>query len=199
MKKITIGVTDCSKYDKYAAWIRSHGPEIESIKLSEKTNNLNDAAQCHGIVFTGGEDVHPRYYNKPEYLSFCHQDDINEARDVFEMKLMDHTEQHGVPVLGICRGLQIYNVYRKGTLIPDIPAWDLKKVNHAKTTEGLDSYHPVNILPGSWLDQLTGLKHGETNSNHHQSADTIGDGLVLSASTVDGIVEAIDQKDPAGK
>ena len=199
MKKITIGVTDCSKYEKYAAWIRAHSPEIKTIKLSEKTNNLNDAVQCHGIVFTGGEDVHPRFYNKPEYLTYCHQDDINEARDVFEMKLMDYAEKQGVPVLGICRGLQIYNVYRKGTLIPDIPAWDKKKVNHAKTTEGLDSYHSINILPGSWLDKVTGLKQGETNSNHHQSADKIGEGLVLSASTVDGIVEAIDQKDPAGK
>lgn len=199
MKKITIGVTDCSKYDNYAKWIQSHSPDIETIKLSEKTNNLIDARQCHGILFTGGEDVHPRFYNKPEYLSYCHKDDISEARDVFEMKLMEHTEANHIPVLGICRGLQIYNVFRKGTLIPDIPSWELKKINHAKTNEGLDSYHPVIITPDSWLSSLTGILQGETNSNHHQSADIIGDGLIKSAITEDGVVEAIDQKDADGK
>jgi putative glutamine amidotransferase len=199
MKKIIVGVTDCSKYEKYASWIQSHSSDIETIKLSEKINNLNDAGKCHGIVFTGGEDVHPRFYNKPEYLSYCHEDDVSEARDVFEMKLMDNTEQQGIPVLGICRGLQIYNVYRKGTLIPDIPAWGKKKVNHAKTTEGLDSYHPVTLTSGSWLSGVTGLSKSETNSNHHQSADLLGDGLVISAVTEDGIIEAIDQKNPEGK
>lgn len=199
MKKITIGVTDCSKYEKYSGWIQSYGTDIETIKLSEKVNNLADASKCHGILFTGGEDVHPRFYNKPEYLKYCHEDDISEARDVFEMKLMEYTEANQLPVLGICRGLQIYNVFRKGTLIPDIPSWGKEKINHAKTKEGLDSYHSSIVTPNSWLNKITGSLHGDTNSNHHQSIDTIGDCLVLSAVTADGIIEAIDQKDPEGK
>ena len=129
MKKIIIGVTDCSKYEKYASWIQLYGPDIEIIKLSEKINNTDDASKCHGILFTGGEDVHPQFYNKPEYLKYCHADDISEARDVFEMKLMEYTEANKIPVLGICRGLQIYNVFRKGTLIPDIPSWIKEGVN----------------------------------------------------------------------
>jgi putative glutamine amidotransferase len=199
MKKIIIGVTDCSKYENYARWIQSYSPDIETIKLSEKVNNLNDASRCHGILFTGGEDVHPRFYNKPEYLSYCHADDVSEARDVFEMKLMEFTEANRIPVLGICRGLQIYNVFRKGTLIPDILSWELKKINHAKTKEGLDSYHNIVVTPDSWLTNITGLNNGDTNSNHHQSADLIGEGLVTSAVTEDGVVEAIDQKNPEGK
>ncbi len=199
MKKIIIGVTDCSKYEKYANWIKAYGLDIEAIKLSEKINNLEDASRCHGILFTGGEDVHPRFYNKPEYLSYCHQDDISEARDVFEMKLMEYTESNHIPVLGICRGLQIYNVFRGGTLIPDIPRWGKDKINHAKTKEGFDSYHSTIVTPGSWLNSITGLLDGDTNSNHHQSTDIIGDGLVTSAVTEDGVVEAIDQKNPDEK
>jgi putative glutamine amidotransferase len=199
MKKIIIGVTDCSKYEKYANWIKAYSLDIEAIKLSEKINNLEAASQCHGLLFTGGEDVHPRFYNKPEYLKYCHKDDISEARDVFEMKLMEYSEANAVPVLGICRGLQIYNVFRGGTLIPDIPSWEKDKINHAKTKEGLDSYHSSIVTPDSWLNKITGLLHGDTNSNHHQSADIIGDGLVTSAVTEDGIVEAIDQKNPEGK
>ena len=199
MKKITIGVTDCSKYENYARWIQLYSPDIETIKLSEKINNLTDAKQCHGILFTGGEDVHPRFYNKPDYLQYCHLDDISEARDVFEMKLMEYTEENRIPVLGICRGLQIYNVFRGGTLIPDILSWELKKINHAKTTEGLDSYHRIVVTPDLWLNRITGLLQGETNSNHHQSAHIIGDGLIASAVTEDGVIEALDQKDPEGK
>ncbi len=199
MNKITIGVTDCSKYENYANWINAFSTDIETIKLSEKINNLHDASCCHGILFTGGEDVHPRFYNKPEYLNYCHLDDISEARDIFEMKLMEFTEHNHVPVLGICRGLQIYNVFRKGTLIPDIPSWGIERINHSKTKEGLDSYHSTIVTPDSWLSQITGSLRGDTNSNHHQSAEGIGSDLIVSAVSEDGIVEAMDQKNPEGK
>ncbi len=199
MKKITIGVTDCSKYENYASWIQAYSEDIETIKLSEKTNNLEDASRCHGILFSGGEDVHPRFYNKPEYLKYCYEDDVSEARDVFEMKLMEHTERNQVPVLGICRGLQIYNVFRKGTLIPDIPKWGFDKITHTKTIEGLDRYHAIAVSPDSWLSKIAGSLRGDINSNHHQSVEEIGNNLVVSAVTEDGIVEAMDQKDAEGK
>jgi putative glutamine amidotransferase len=197
MKKIIIGVTDCSKYENYARWIQAYGREVETIKLSEKVNNLTDAGRCQGIVFTGGEDVHPRFYGKPEYLSFCHQDDINEPRDEFEMKLMEYTEQHHIPVLGICRGLQVFNVFKGGTLIPDIPAWG--KPAHAKLPDGSDRYHAIKVVAGSWFGNVVEQAAGETNSNHHQSIDRLGEGLVVSAFTEDGIVEAVDRSETARK
>ena len=196
MKKITIGVTDCSKYENYARWIQSYSPEIEIIKLSEKMQNLKDASRCNGILFTGGEDVHPSFYYKPEYLSLCHQDDINEVRDEFEMRLMQYTEANLVPVLGICRGLQIYNVYRGGTLIADIPTQTKNASNHAKAKDGSDSNHVAIVEADSCLRIITGLSQGEINSNHHQSCDEIGVGLRLSAHTPDGIIEALEEADP---
>lgn len=197
MNKIIIGVTDCSKYDNYARWIEAYGSEIETLKLSEKVNNLPDAERCQGILFTGGEDVHPRFYGKPEYLSYCHQDDVNELRDEFELKLMEYTERNRVPVLGICRGLQVFNVFMGGTLIPHIPAWG--KPTHAKLVDGSDRYHLIKVAPNSWFEDLIGQIEGETNSNHHQSIDRIGEGLVVSAFSEDGIVEAADRKDTVGK
>jgi len=197
MSKIIIGVTDCSKYDNYARWIEAFGPEVETLKLSEKTNNLSDAERCHGILFSGGEDVHPRYYGKPDYVSYCHQDDINERRDEFELKLMEYTERNAIPVLGICRGLQVFNVFKGGTLIPDIPAWE--KPTHAKLPDGSDRYHAIKVIPGSWFGKLVGQSEGETNSNHHQSIDRIGNDLVVSAFSEDGIVEAADRNDMLGK
>jgi len=197
MNTITIGVTDCSKYDNYARWIQAYGKEIQILKLSEKVNNWQEAERCQGILFTGGEDVHPRYYHKPEYLKYCHLDDVNEERDDFEFRLMEYTERNHIPVLGICRGLQVYNVFMGGTLIPDIPSWG--KPTHAKLHDGSDRYHRIKVVADSWLGSLTGQSLGEVNSNHHQSIDTVGKGLVVSAFSEDGIVEAIDRENLQGK
>lgn len=195
--KIVIGVTDCSKYANYSNWIQSQGNEIEVIKLSYKTQNITDIKQCSGIVLTGGEDVHPRFYNHPEFYQYCYADDVSEARDDFEWRVLEYTEKNKLPVLGICRGLQIANVFFGGTLIPDIPRWG--KYNHSKMPDNTDRYHEIAVDPNSWLYRLVESEKGEVNSNHHQSADLIGEGLVISALSPDGVIEALERKEPESK
>ena len=117
---ITIGITDCSKWKNYHDWLAS--AKVKVIKLSTAENNINDIDRCDGIVLSGGEDVHPKYYGHPEWMDKKDELklDVNEARDEFEMKVIDRAYKKKMPMLGICRGLQIANVYFKGTLIPDI-------------------------------------------------------------------------------
>ena len=196
-KKKIIGVTDCSKYANYSNWILEHGDTVEVVKLSYKTQNFTDIRQCDGVLLTGGEDVHPRFYNQPELYKYCYADDVSEERDAFEWKILEYTEKNALPVLGICRGLQIANVFFGGTLIPDIPRWG--KFNHSKMPDDTDRYHEVAVNPNSWLYGLIKSEKGVINSNHHQSADRIGEGLIVSAFSPDGVVEALDRKDPAGK
>jgi putative glutamine amidotransferase len=227
MNKVTIGVTDCSKYDNYANWISQSSivsrslPSIvsrlgddthsrasslkqetmqesivETIKLGYRLNNLNDIKKCHGILLTGGEDVHPRFYNKLEYLELCYQDDIDEKRDEFEIKVLEFTQHNKIPVLGICRGLQIANVFFGGTLIPDIPTFG--KFNHSKRA-GNDTYHTINIDANGGLYKLIGGVSGEVNSAHHQSADRVGNGLVTNAFSIDGVIEGLEWSDPSSK
>ncbi len=191
-ERIVIGVTDCSKYSIYSNWIGENTDAIEIVKLSYRDDNFDAVKRCRGVLLTGGEDVHPRFYNKPEYFDWCCKEDIDEQRDAFEWKLLEYTQQHAVPVLGICRGLQIANVYFGGTLIPDIPAWG--KFNHSKMN-GRDRYHPVQLDATSWLYKIIGVDNGMINSNHHQSAGKIGNGLVACALSPDGIVEAIERKE----
>ena len=196
-QKIVIGVTDCSKYSNYSNWISGCNETVEVVQLSHQTNNLEDIKKCQGVMLTGGEDVHPRFYNKPELYKYCYEDDVSEARDEFEWKVLEYTESNSIPVLGICRGLQIANVFFGGTLIPDIPAWG--KFNHSKLPDGADRYHTIMVDPSSSLYGLIHKQEGVVNSNHHQSADAIGDGLIVSALSPDGVAEALERKDPEGK
>jgi putative glutamine amidotransferase len=166
MKKITIGVGDCSKYDKYAAWI-TQDADVEVIKLGYVLNDFDVIKKCQGVLLTGGEDVHSRFYNRPDLLKFCYPDDVDERRDEFDLSVIDYTQENRLPLLGICRGLQITNVFFGGTLIPDLPSFG--KFNHSKFSEGKDRYHTISIDPHSQLNQICSKVEGPVNSAHHQS------------------------------
>lgn len=195
MSKIVVGVTDCGKYPSYAKWI-GQDSNIEVIKLSYKENTFRQIEKCQGILLTGGEDVHPRFYNKPEYLPYCELADMDEKRDEFELEVLKYSQQNALPVLGICRGLQIANVFFGGTLIPDLPTFG--RFNHSKVS-GYDLYHSVHVDVNSNLNKIVNASVGEINSAHHQSAEIVGRGLVANAVTVDGVIEGLEWLRPEGK
>lgn len=193
MKKTVIGITDCNKFSNYEQWLASESVQV--LKLSPKENNLTDLEKCDGIVLSGGEDVHPKYYGHPEWMNRKEELklDVNEARDAFEMQVIDTAYKKKIPMLGICRGLQIANVYFKGTLIPDIKTESLKA--HTKDS-GVDKIHTLKVEANSCLNGIVLSDHGQVNSAHHQAADKIGEGLKVSARSEDGTVEALELKDP---
>lgn len=195
-KKITIGITDCSKYGNYEKWMAKE-PGVDVIQLGYRKNNFSEIHKCTGILLTGGEDIHPRFYDKPEYLEYCDHDYMDERRDEFEWKVVEYTQKNKIPLLGICRGLQMTNICFGGSLIPDIPSFG--KYEHAEFHKGKDRYHPVQIDPNSGLKKITDSPGGEVNSSHHQAADKIGKDLVACAFSEDGVVEAIERKSDEGK
>lgn len=196
MKKLTIGITDCSKWKNYHDWFASENVEV--LKLSYKEDNIKDTDRCDGIVLSGGEDVHPKYYGKPAYMKKKKELklDVNEPRDKFELKVIDKAVKSKKPILGICRGLQIANVYFKGTLIPDLP--EETRTRHSKS-EGYDQTHEVKVEKDSCLNAIIRSAGGIVNSAHHQSAEKIGRGLRATAADSNGIVEAIEWKNPKNK
>jgi len=196
MKNIVIGMSEGSKYVNYENWVKDE-PGVEIIKLSYHLDNLNDIEKCNGIVLTGGDDINPRLYNQPDFLMYVDPKEIDERRDAFEWKIMQHTEENQKPFLGICRGLQFANVYFGGTLVPDIPAFG--KFNHGKFKEGNDREHLVDIDPNSALYKIIGEEKGEVNSAHHQSVDMPGFGLVVNALSPDGVIEGMERRSPEEK
>jgi putative glutamine amidotransferase len=191
-KNVVIGITDCEKYPNYEKWMRNE-PGVEVIRLGYRLSNLKEIKKCDGIILTGGEDVHPKFYDKPEYIEWC-GDDLDELRDEFELSAIEQIQKNQLPLLGICRGLQITNVFFGGTLVPDLPTFG--KFNHAKFKEGKDKYHPILIDQNSFLCDVVHAKEGEINSSHHQSADRIGKELAASSISPDGVVESIERKKP---
>ena len=170
---------------------------MEPVKLSVQLQNSGDVDICDGILFSGGEDLHPELYGKPEYVEEYGLKEIIPARDRFEYEVIQRALSEKKPVLGICRGLQLINVFLGGTLVPDIPAV-FHSTDHGKKN-GLDQTHTVRVEPGSLLHQICGQELGTVNSAHHQSADRPADSLKIVAFSEPGIAEALEWKEPAGK
>ena len=192
MKRITIGITDCKKYKDYKEWFRDEAG-VETINLGYPCNNLTDIKICQGVVLSGGQDIHPRRYNRQlgEDLP-CEVGEVDEQRDAFEWKVMQYVQDNKLPLLGICRGLQLCNVFLGGTLVMDIPSSG--RDDHSRRNNK-DGSHMVSVSENSQLQKITGKREGLVNSAHHQSADVLGKGLVASAMSVDGVVEALEPED----
>jgi putative glutamine amidotransferase len=195
-KNITIGITEGPRYENYERWILS-SPGTRVIRLSYKDPANNDIGRCDGLLLTGGQDVHPKFYKKPEYLQYSNVNDIDEKRDEFELQMLDKAMENQLPVLGICRGLQVCNVYLGGTLVPDLPSSG--KQEHSAFRQGEDRYHPITVHDETALKNIIGARAGEINSAHHQSAATIAPELMANAISPDGVVEGLERKNPEGK
>jgi putative glutamine amidotransferase len=194
---VTIGITDCMKYDHYERWFRDAPENVEIIRLSYHTGNISDVDHCDGVVLSGGEDIHPQRYHRPDLLAALNPDHINTTRDAFEWAVTERGLQLGKPILGICRGLQLMNVYLGGSLIHDIPS--VKNIHgHGKVQEQ-DSSHAILLEQGSLLEQATGVKEGVVNSAHHQSVAIPAPLLTVTAIADQYMIEAMEWKEKEDK
>jgi putative glutamine amidotransferase len=193
---LRIGITDCGKFENYRKWVESESG-VKVVKLSMHSKNANEMDECDGVIFSGGEDIHPRLYDKPEFVLDYGLKEIIPERDQFEYQVVAKAFSLKKPVLGICRGLQLINVFLEGTLVPDIPTV-LQSNAHGKIN-GVDQTHFIQIVPDTLLYNICGQEMSMVNSAHHQSVDKPGELLKISAYSEPSIVEAMEWKDPANK
>ncbi len=137
-----------------------------------------------GILISGGADVGPeRYGATPAETAQAAEPE----RDDFELGLLDAASDASLPVLGICRGLQIINVHAGGTLHQHIPEHSHDDLDPS------EPIHDISIVPGSRLAELYGSSH-EVNSLHHQTVDRVGSGFTVTATHEDGTVEGLEHE-----
>jgi putative glutamine amidotransferase len=147
-----------------------------------------------GLLLSGGSDLDPSYYGEepvPELGVTIPE------RDAFEMVLLEHALRRGMPIFGICRGMQILNVALGGTLYQDLPSQMDHRVllGHRQETPKWQPTHEVEVEGGSKVGQIMGVDELKVNSYHHQGIKDLARGLLVSAVSPDGVVEAVEFRD----
>ncbi|QDG50755.1 gamma-glutamyl-gamma-aminobutyrate hydrolase family protein [Persicimonas caeni] len=178
-----------------ATWLMEAGVRPYVIPFApegvEVATSLHDLVEgLDGVVLQGGVDVAPETYGEAHMSEQWPGDAV---RDAYEIALVRACLEHDKPLLGICRGHQILNVARGGTLYQDVPTQVDDPLAHMDRPLYERNYHPIAIEPESRLSGIYGGKtRGLVNSVHHQAIKDVGEGLVIEARAAgDGVVEAV--------
>jgi putative glutamine amidotransferase len=146
-----------------------------------------------GLLLSGGPDLDPGYYGEepiPELGTTIPE------WDALEMALLRLALERGMPIFGICRGMQILNVALGGTLYQDVPSQlGADVLNHWQTTPKCQVTHEVKVLDDSYLAEITDRQTVEVNSYHHQGIKGLADALTVAAHSADGVIEALESRD----
>jgi len=194
---IKIGLTYTGtdvKHNNYVNWLKHH-ELVEITRLSVHDNNLDEVADLDGIVLSGGLDMHPKYYNNDVTDYPNRPFAFDEQRDAFEIAVFDASQLKRIPVLAVCRGLQLVNCALGGTLNQDVGLVG----NAIHQFEVNDKVHGLNIVPGTILNDISKIERSVTNSAHHQSINLLGKGLAVNCTSDDGIIEGIEWDEQGDK
>ena len=188
-----IAIAPCSKMHDYEESIRRAGGEVRVIDRAAD-RPVDVVRSAGGILLAGGGDVLPSLYGEAAHATF---DAAEAGRDEYELELVRRALEADVPILAICRGIQVLNVALGGTLVQDIPSEMAGAVPHAVNEPRFAIAHEIWISSDSVLERLMREKTGDgdtcdVNSRHHQAVKALGTGLVVSATAPDGVIEAVE-------
>jgi putative glutamine amidotransferase len=153
--------------------------------------------RCDGVLMSGGDDIDPKLY-APDIPAELKKKagPFEPERDDWEKKLIAEIFAQHKPLFGICRGHQMLNVVLGGTLVVDIPTQLPNTLNHRQMDRKMEQVHEVKVVPGTLLASLAKQESFGVNSTHHQAVDRIAPQLRAVATSPDGVVEAMELKDP---
>jgi putative glutamine amidotransferase len=190
MPRIAIG--SCAKLHDYQEAVRRAGGDPLVVSADSHTPAAV-VASADAVLLAGGSDVDPALYGEAPHPRF---DAAEPGRDAFEIELVRLALEADLPVLAICRGIQLLNVARGGTLVQDIPDQVPNALEHRVPDPPFAIAHDAWVSSDSLLERtLRERLDGDTcavNSRHHQAIKKVGDGLVVTATAPDGIIEAVE-------
>jgi putative glutamine amidotransferase len=146
------------------------------------------AALIHGLLLSGGPDIDPVHFGEEPTGTQV----ITPERDAFELTLLGEATGRGMPVLAICRGAQVLNVFAGGDLYQDLSSQYPQALKHRQEAPAWYGTHRVDLVPGSLVARILGCTELRVNSFHHQGIRRVGAGFKASARAQDGLVEAIE-------
>ncbi len=192
--KIGITRTD-SKFERCINWLEHFNIEYEILDYDHPEEGIKKFEICKGLLLTGGVDIYPEIY--------CDWDTVETKgtykpeRDGFELKLIEKALERKLPILGVCRGLQLMNIHFRGSLIFDLE--EIRNVDHKRITPTEDRLHSVTIFDDTLLYEIIKEKKAIVTSSHHQAIDRLGEGLMVNAKSDDGVIEGIEYVDKSDK
>ncbi|MCZ7556844.1 MAG: gamma-glutamyl-gamma-aminobutyrate hydrolase family protein [Bacteroidia bacterium] len=193
MLRIVCTVLDPSLYSGYGDWLRSLRDAVGVTFVTRREDVAEALADAHGLLLPGGGDPAPALYGRADALPLCN---VDQDRDALELEAIEIAIRKEIPILGICRGLQIATVALGGVLIPDLPGAGYDGHHRLDKT---DRQHEVHIDPDSMLATLSGEQFAIVNSAHHQGVEQIPPRLRVTARSADGLPEALEWAQPDGK
>ena len=159
------------------------------LPLSTCKENLDKCFELvDGILFTGGHDINPKLYNQKKKDTCGLQCD---RRDEMEKYLFEKSIKNNKPILGICRGIQLFNSLLGGTLYQDLKTEYKSNINHTMEKPYNRGVHNVNVLENTILHKIVGVNKLYVNSYHHQAIKDLAPGLIANAISEDGLIEAV--------
>ena len=176
----------------YFEGIREAGGVPVILPLTDDEDELAAALDvCDGLLVTGGQDVSPALYGEsdPDALALCGE--LCPRRDGMEALLVPMAIERNLPVLGICRGIQVINAVLGGTLWQDLPKQRPSDVEHHGQPPYEEPVHEVEVLPATPLAEVIGAGLYAVNSYHHQAIRELAPDLQAMAKAPDGVVEAV--------
>jgi putative glutamine amidotransferase len=164
------------------------------VEVVDTWDASSDASAYAGLILPGGGDIDPAQYGGEASDALY---DVNPIQDDLDFGIARSALDAGIPVLGICRGLQVLNVIHGGSLVEDLPATDVEHgEGPAAGSDGIAwAWHPVGLLRGCALADEVGDDRMPVASGHHQGIGSLGHGLVATAVAEDGLVEAFETPD----
>ena len=191
MKRPTIGITPCSRVDDYVESVRRANGE--PVVLALDADPIASLDRVDALLLTGGLDVDPSLYGEAPHATTA----VDQARDRFEIPLARAAIARDVPILAICRGVQVLNVAAGGSLVQDIPSTVTSGLAHSVDTPKDHVAHGVAVVAGTRLANSLGssapLESCPVNSRHHQAVGRVAPAFVVSALSPDGVIEAIER------
>ncbi len=164
------------------------------IPLTNDKQVLNEIlSRIDGLVLSGGGDLHSSFFNEELHPAV---ESYDLERDLYDIQLVRLAAEKQIPILGICRGHQVINIAFGGNIFQDIPSQiPHSNINHSQTEVREKGTHKVNIIPGTLLSAITKKEAFSVNSFHHQAVNRIAPGFIESASSEDGVNEAIESSE----
>lgn len=166
---------------------------LEEVGIAAE-RNPDSLDSLDGLLLTGGSDINPARYGHKNAGS----DEVDDARDEREIHLVQEALRADLPVLAICRGLQLINVVCGGTLVQHLSSTDVHRQRPQNAESGKHpAAHRIWVAPKTRLAEIMGGGAHDVNSRHHQAVEIIGQSLVVSAIANDGVIEALEKPDAA--